>query len=723
MALEASVCLSVQPGASVAGVSESGRESADLKELADELSFTITADMEAEEADASAEAAAAERVRLDELRSQAFSKEVQRTKFQRLTLLIQKTELYAAFLVENMREALVAQSPESSPAKGARKRTASKSGAAASKRSKALDGAAADASNAAALPAQRATAVDVSLLTGGTLRDYQEAGVLWMISLYENGLNGILADEMGLGKTIQTIAFLTHLRARGVWGPFLIVAPLATLTNWGREVRKFAPSVPELLYHGTKDARAALRSERMRTMDPSFPIVVTSYEIAMRDSKFLRNIPWKYIIVDEGHRLKNMDCRLLRELKTYSSANKLLLTGTPLQNSLKELWALLNFLLPDIFDDAVAFEDWFGFAELEAEAGLERAVAAEEENTMVSKLHGILRPFLLRRLKTDVDLAIPKKTELLVYTALSPQQRTLYEATLARELRSVVADTASGSASASKSLKLQNLVVQLRKCCNHPYLFDYPLEPNGEFRIDDQLVEVSGKLQLLDKMLPRLAAGGHKVLIFSQMTKMIDVLQDYCWLRGYAACRFDGGVKHEDRELAIAKFNTDPDVFLFLLSTRAGGLGITLNAADTVIIFDSDWNPQIDLQAQDRCHRIGQTRPVAVFRLATALTVEGRILKRANEKRKLERMVIHKRQFKGLTNARAEFSAAELAELLHDGDAAASSCEVPLVDDATIALLCDRARVMAMPVGAAGPGFVVVDEAASGADLGAFAPE
>ena len=274
------------------------------------------------------------------------------------------------------------------------------------------------------------------LITGGHLRDYQLAGLEWLISLYENGLNGILADEMGLGKTIQTISFLAFLRSKGTMGPFLIAAPLSTLANWINEFTTFAPGIPCVLYHGSKETRADIRSERLRTIDASFPIVVTSYEIIMNDRQFLSQYKWKFIVIDEGHRIKNLNCRLVQELKSYDSANRLLLTGTPLQNNLTELWSLLNFILPEIFDDAAEFERWFDFSSLKDKKSSKHILDEEQKNSLVTNLHLILKPFLLRRLKVDVEKSLPRKREYIIQAPLTQEQLDLYQATLRHELRS-----------------------------------------------------------------------------------------------------------------------------------------------------------------------------------------------------------------------------------------------------------------------------------------------
>ncbi|XP_072247710.1 lymphoid-specific helicase isoform X2 [Leuresthes tenuis] len=593
------------------------------------------------------------------------------------------------------------------------------------------------------------------LFTGGVMRWYQIEGIEWLRMLWENGINGILADEMGLGKTIQCIAHIAMMIEKKVMGPFLVVAPLSTLPNWISEFKRFTPEVSVLLYHGSQPERAKLLKQIHRAQVPlgMYPVVVTSFEISMIDRKLLQRFQWKYLIVDEGHRIKNLNCRLVRELKTLPTDNKLLLTGTPLQNNLAELWSLLNFLLPEVFDDLKSFESWFDINTL-GEA--ETVVVAERERNILSMLHQILTPFLLRRLKSDVTLEVPPKKELIVYAPLTAKQEAFYTAvvnkTIAKMLgqektdapivltlsgrpkrhsRKVVdyketeADTAFAlekyldrvrkEAEQSPSpvldvqspldsqinLKLQNILMLLKRCCNHPYLVQYPLDPaTQEFKIDEQLVQSSGKFLILDRLLPALKKRGHKVLIFSQMTSILDILMDYCYLRGFQYSRLDGSMSYADRDENMTKFSKDPEVFLFLLSTRAGGLGINLTAADTVIIFDSDWNPQADLQAQDRCHRIGQTKPVVVYRLVTANTIDQKILERASAKRKLEQMVIHKNKFKGgkaeLKQSKSCIDLDELRELLRvkgpEKEVKASRGKV--ISDKDLEILLDRSDLL-----------------------------
>ena len=317
-------------------------------------------------------------------------------------------------------------------------------------------------------------------LVKGQMRPYQLVGVHWLVGLYENGLNGILGDEMGLGKTVQSIAMLAHLTEQGVPGPFMVVGPLSTLYNWANEFKRWTPDMDAVIYHGTKAERKDIRGTHYRGKSKC-PVMITSYEIVIRDIADLRKIPWKFIIIDEGHRLKNMNCRLIRELKTIApeqSCNRLLLTGTPLQNNLTELWSLLNFLLPSIFDDLDAFQAWFDF-DFTQDGTEQKVLEGEMTNQVVTKLHQILRPFLLRRLKADVEIGLPKKFEYILFAWMTDWQQMMYQDLLAKNL----AD------SSGKQLRLNNVLMQLRKCCNHPYLFEWPLDAAGNETVDDILIE------------------------------------------------------------------------------------------------------------------------------------------------------------------------------------------------------------------------------------------
>mmetsp|Transcript_17399 Transcript_17399/g.33955 ORF Transcript_17399/g.33955 Transcript_17399/m.33955 type:complete len:807 (+) Transcript_17399:89-2509(+) len=502
------------------------------------------------------------------------------------------------------------------------------------------------------------------LLQGGKLRPYQRKGVDWLISLNQNGLNGILADDMGLGKTIQVVTFLAYLFSQDVKGPFLVAAPLSTVHNWVNEIQKWAPQLPVQLYHGSKQERLQMRKGWGKEGTDDFPTIVTSYEVCLKDKTVLRNIDWKVLCVDEGHRLKNMDCQLIRALKEYKSQNRVLLTGTPLQNQLRELWSLLNFLLPQVFDSLERFESWFNFdtATIEDEEGQQDLIKQERENQVVSKLHEILRPFVLRRTKRDVlAKELPMKLEYVLYTPLTPVQKHYYQAVLERD---------STSLFNNKNQSLNNILMQLRKVCNHPFLLREPEDDSGELSTDERLVEWCGKMKLLDAMLRRFQAEGHKVLIFSQMTAMLDILQDFCDYRHYTCCRIDGSTACDRRQEQIKQYSDkNSGAFVFLLSTRAGGLGINLTAADTVIIYDSDWNPTQDDQAQDRCHRIGQKKNVTVYRFITPASVEVSMLKRANSKRKLEQLVIGKANLKDRANKMTGGKNAMLGDLMSLFDA------------------------------------------------------
>uniref|UniRef100_A0A8C7L1V4 Helicase, lymphoid specific n=1 Tax=Oncorhynchus kisutch TaxID=8019 RepID=A0A8C7L1V4_ONCKI len=468
------------------------------------------------------------------------------------------------------------------------------------------------------------------------------------------------------------------------------------------KLEKKAEKVSVQLYHGPAKDRMALLKQIRKPQGPHnmLPVVVTSFEIAMIDRKFLQRFHWKYLIVDEGHRIKNLNCRLVRELKMLPTDNKLLLTGTPLQNNLAELWSLLNFLLPEVFDDLKSFESWFDIDTIGSDA--KNVVANEREQNILHMLHQVEAPVVLttdgrpkRRTRRPVDY---KETD-----GDTPYDLEKYLERVQKEAEQSPAPVVDVQMPLDSqiNLKLQNILMLLKRCCNHPYLIEYPLDPaTQEFKIDEQLVQTSGKFLILDRMLPELKKRGHKVLIFSQMTSILDILMDYCYLRGYQYSRLDGSMAYPDREENMTKFSSDPEVFLFLLSTRAGGLGINLTAADTVIIFDSDWNPQADLQAQDRCHRIGQTKPVVVYRLVTANTIDQKILERASAKRKLEKMVIHKKKFKGgkaeLKQTKSCVDVSELMDLLNtrDYEKEVKSTKGKVISDKDLEALLDRSDLL-----------------------------
>ncbi|KAI1345398.1 SNF2 family N-terminal domain-containing protein [Xylaria sp. FL0043] len=725
------------------------------------------------------------------------------------------------------------------------------------------------------------------IMSGGTMRDYQLEGLTWMFEICLQGLSGILADEMGLGKTIQVISLIALLREEETFfGPHLIIAPLSTLSNWQDEFQKWTPTIPFVLYHGTIEERQRIFRDKIMkhyqkgSPNQRFPVVCTSYEMVLRDHAALSKIEWSFIVVDEGHRMKNADAKLFKELTQFKSATRLLITGTPLQNNLKELWSLLHFLMPETFLDWEAFEVWFDFSDLQDEEGTAQFIEDKESQSLVSKIHKVLQPLLLRRIKADVAAYLPKKREYVLYAPMTKEQTDLYrvvsdkktdtrsylenkvverlaevnntpnssrrssrqssraasshpaetpsppannvfslmmrpknkasqsvvtpknssnpskattkrktspssEASVAKSAKSSRQSTPATAARArgrprkkpvsyklpddvdedkldddafeamlAKELenqedfeedfrdddeikraetlelaklqiadkKLGNPLMQLRLVCNSPHNFYNPWAYDTNEPINESIVTASGKMLLLDRLLPALFERGHKVLIFSQFKTQLDILHDYCSeLRKWNVCRIDGSVAQEDRRQQIKDFNEDPDHKVFLLSTRAGGQGINLASADTVILFDSDWNPQQDLQAQDRCHRIGQTRPVIIYRFATKGTVEEELLLSADAKRRLEKLVIRKGGFKNMsqkldTNEDIDKDILK-ALLLKDGEVYKHSGGDKILSQEDIETLLDRSDA-AFDRAAAGAGntagFTVVETGTDG---------
>ncbi|KAL5715233.1 ATP-dependent DNA helicase ddm1 [Ranunculus cassubicifolius] len=618
------------------------------------------------------------RVKEEDSNGEKVAPVLNESQFTKLDELLTQTQLYSQFLLEKMDDitANASENLDSEPTKG-KGRGAKRKAAKQHNTRKAQKAVAAMLSRSEEGPTSGDSSLTeeenlakeqadlVPLLTGGQLKKYQIKGVKWLISLWQNGLNGILADQMGLGKTIQTIGLLAHLKGKGMDGPYLVIAPLSTLSNWVNEIARFTPSINAIIYHGNAKEREAIRKKHMpRKIGPDFPIVVTSYEVAMNDArKYLKHYSWTYVVIDEGHRLKNSKCKLLRELKWLPMDNKLLLTGTPLQNNLAELWSLLNFILPDIFSSHEEFESWFDFTGKCKTAEDQEELEEKRRVQVVSKLHGILRPFLLRRLKSEVEKSLPRKKEIIIYANMTQHQKKFQDHLVNKTLEHYLEQENGGRKIGMKG-KLFNLMIQLRKNCNHPDLLESAFDGSYFYPPVDQLVAQCGKFQLLERLLTQLFARKHKVLIFSQWTKILDLIHYYFSEKGIEVCRIDGSVKLEERRRQIQEFNdVNSELRIFLLSTRAGGLGINLTAADTCILYDSDWNPQMDLQAMDRCHRIGQTKPVHVYRLSTSHSVEGRMLKRAFSKLRLEHVVIGKGQFQQ-EKTKAEIDALEEEEML-----------------------------------------------------------
>uniref|UniRef100_A0A1D1YBA8 CHD3-type chromatin-remodeling factor PICKLE n=1 Tax=Anthurium amnicola TaxID=1678845 RepID=A0A1D1YBA8_9ARAE len=480
-------------------------------------------------------------------------------------------------------------------------------------------------------------------LSGGTLHPYQLEGLNFLRYSWSKNTHVILADEMGLGKTIQSIAFLASLLEENP-SPHLIVAPLSTLRNWEREFATWAPQMNVVMYFGSAQARAVIREyefffpkEKMKKKKmkaakdvnvkkkqrrAKFDVLLTSYEMINMDSASLKPVKWECVIVDEGHRLKNKDSKLFSTLKIFTSKHRVLLTGTPLQNNLDELFILMHFL------------DAGKFASLE---DFQKEFTDINQEEQIARLHKMLAPHLLRRLKKDVMKELPPKKELILRVELSSKQKEYYKAILTRNYQIL---TRRGGA----QISLINVVMELRKLCCHAYMMEgvepevEPEDPNEGLR---KLLETSGKMQLLDKMMVKLKEQGHRVLIYSQFQHMLDLLEDYLNYKKWAYERIDGKISGAERQIRIDRFNAKNSTrFCFVLSTRAGGLGINLATADTVIIYDSDWNPHADLQAMARAHRLGQTNKVMIFRLITRGTIEERMMQMTKKKMILEHLVV-----------------------------------------------------------------------------------
>ncbi|XP_046621833.1 SWI/SNF-related matrix-associated actin-dependent regulator of chromatin subfamily A containing DEAD/H box 1 homolog [Neodiprion virginianus] len=518
--------------------------------------------------------------------------------------------------------------------------------------------------------------------SGLNLASYQMVGINWLAVLHAQNVNGILADEMGLGKTVQVITFLTYLKEAGLAvdgaGPHLIVVPSSTMENWSNEFERWSPGLKVVGYYGSQDERKEMRMGWRAGDLEDVDIILTTYNLVSstpEERRLFRVMPMQYVVFDEAHMLKNMSTIRYENLIRINAKHRILLTGTPLQNNLLELMSLLMFAMPSMFAGKQA--------ELKSLFSKNTKIAAEKsgraetefEREQVVNAKRIMKPFILRRLKSEVLQDLPVKTEQVIRCRLEASQLELYQNLVAEF--TVEADS-------NKEVNGTGMMMQLRKLANHPLLIrDYYNETklkdmakklsrdptykqkNPDYVFEDllwmsdyqinqltrvhkclagqglpqELIPNSGKFQKFDELLPKLKTDGHRVLIFSQFTSMLNIIEDYLAIRGHKFTRLDGQTPVPERQFLIDEFTQNPDIFIFLLSTRAGGLGINLTAADTVIIHDLDFNPYNDKQAEDRCHRVGQQRPVSIIRFIAKDTIEEGMYEMAQGKLNLEQQV------------------------------------------------------------------------------------
>ncbi|KAJ3238143.1 hypothetical protein HDU78_003674 [Chytriomyces hyalinus] len=482
-------------------------------------------------------------------------------------------------------------------------------------------------------------------ITGGILHDYQVQGLDWLVSNYHLNSSSILADDMGLGKTIQVASFLQYLFRTIAVYPILVIVPNATISNWMRELAKWSPSLLVIEYRGSEFQRKQLQQLMFnrpgQKRELQCHIVLTTYEIFTLDSTIFKGVHWEVAVLDEAHRLKNDESKLMLKLAGMDIMHRVCLTGTPLQNNVRELFNLMNFVDPSSFHD---------------KDGLEKEYETLNSD-LVASLHEKLRPYFLRRTKAEVlsDM-IPHKVEIFIPVSMTTLQRELYKAALCKNhallasfqsISSNFRTRGSSSNGASQNIRkssLLNVLMELRKILAHPYLIDGvepPVTESSEETVHARLIETSGKLALLHRLLHLLHKDNHRVLIFSQFTAVLDVLEDYLRGEEWGYCRLDGKMGADAKMREIDVFNAEgSDRFVFLLSTRSGGQGINLASADTIIIYDVDFNPHQDIQAMSRCHRLGQTKPVLILKMFTKSTAEEKILEIAKRKLILDHLIV-----------------------------------------------------------------------------------
>ncbi|KAI0218027.1 SWI/SNF-related matrix-associated actin-dependent regulator of chromatin subfamily A containing DEAD/H box 1 [Lamellibrachia satsuma] len=516
-----------------------------------------------------------------------------------------------------------------------------------------------------------------------TLTQYQMVGLNWLALMHTQELNGILGDEMGLGKTIQTISFLAHLLEEGSTGPHLIVTPSSTLDNWLRELKIWCPALGVLLYYGSMEERKEIRSQLLHNSSfDDYNVILTSYHIAASSSDdriLFKKLLFHYAIFDEGHMLKNMSSLRYQSLMKIRAERRLLLTGTPLQNNLLELMSLLSFVMPHMFGGKTEQLKRI-FMSISSHNGGDSRSAYEQ--SIIIRAKSILKPFFLRRLKSEVLQQLPLKEEVVERVPMAFEQQDLYDELKLTFVKTITED--GKHLNVLKGGQGSTMMMMLRKAANHHLLHrrQYDLarlrqmaqimvqepslkDPNenyifedmevmsdfelhqlcrkynslSRFKLDEELITDSGKFRFLDGLLPKMKEKGDRVLLFSQFTMMLDIIEAYMKSRKYEYVRLDGATAVVERQELIDRFNTNDKIFVFLLSTRAGGLGINLTTANVVILHDIDYNPYNDKQAMDRCHRVGQTRTVKVYRLVSANSIEEAMLRCAQAKLKLEQDV------------------------------------------------------------------------------------
>ena len=464
-----------------------------------------------------------------------------------------------------------------------------------------------------------------NLRAGVQLRPYQQHGVNWLCFLQRFGLNGILADDMGLGKTLQTLTAVERVRETGALRlPVLIICPTSVMLNWRSEIGKFLEHSETLLFHGPARGRQVERLMAAADAPADSPglFVITSFDCARIDHDTLNRISWLYVIVDEGHTIKNPDAKRSKAIKTIPGRHKLALTGTPIQNKLEELWSLFDFAMPGFLDSRAAFRRRY-------------TVNSRVDWPAVNdQLIPRIRPFVLRRLKSAVARDLPEKIIVERQVPLTPLQVTLYNAVRDsvefRQMREAV----ERNGVARSQTHIFAALTKLQNICNHPLIGSGLASPRSALPAD------SGKLDLLQELIEEVVDGGHRALVFSQSTRVLDLIAHWFGQWGVTSLRIDGSTPALDRAKLADTFNADASIHAFLLSTRAAGTGLNLVGADTVIFYDHDWNPANDAQAMDRAYRIGQTRNVTVYKLVSRGTLEEKILARQSEKLSLAEGVI-----------------------------------------------------------------------------------